>query len=72
MLNKRLRDLREDNDLKQTDIADILNMKYQQYQNYENGKRLLPISHLVTLSKFYKVSTDYLLGLTNNPTPPKK
>ena len=65
---ERLRDLREDNDLKQKEVADILNTTQQVYSRYENGLNEIPIHHLVTLSKFYKVSTDYILGLTDNPT----
>ena len=49
--NEILRDLREDKDLKQEDIAKVLNMKQQQYSNYECGKRALPIEHLITLCK---------------------
>ncbi len=69
----RLKDLREDKDLKQSDIAEILNMKQQQYSNYERGTRALPIEHLIALCKFYNVSADYILGFTNTITPiPKK
>ena len=64
---ERLRDLREDHDLKQKDLADILDTTQQVYSRYENGLNQIPIHHLVTLSKFYKVSTDYILGLTDNP-----
>ena len=64
---ERLRDLREDHDLKQKEIADILNTTQQVYSRYENGLNQIPIHHLVTLSNFYKVSTDYILGLTDNP-----
>lgn len=64
---ERLRDLREDSDLKQKDIADILNTTQQVYSRYENGLNELPIHHLVTLADFYKVSTDYILGRTDNP-----
>ena len=67
--NEILRDLREDKDLKQEDIAKILNMKQQQYSNYEIGKRALPIEHLITLCKFYNVSADYILGLPDLPYP---
>ncbi len=65
----RLKDLREDRDLKQSDIAEILNMKQQQYSNYERGNRPLPIEHLVTLCKFYNVSADFILGFTDEPIP---
>ena len=61
---KRLRDLREDKDLKQDDIARILKITRQQYQLYESGKRKLPIELLTELCKFYNVSADYILGLS--------
>lgn len=61
---KRLRDLREDKDLKQDDIARILKITRQQYQLYESGKRKLPIDLLTELCKFYNVSADYILGLS--------
>ncbi|MBR5156015.1 MAG: helix-turn-helix transcriptional regulator [Clostridia bacterium] len=64
---ERLRDLREDHDLKQKEVADILNTTQQVYSRYENGLNQIPIHHLVTLSNFYKVSADYILGLTDNP-----
>ena len=64
---QRLRDLREDHDKNQTDIANILNMKYQQYARYENGEREIPLHHLITLARYYNVSLDYLAGLI--PTP---
>jgi len=58
-----LRDLREDKDLTQTDIANILGTTQQVYSRYEKGVNQIPIHHLVTLCKFYKVSADYILGL---------
>lgn len=61
---KRLRDLREDKDLKQDDIARILKITRQQYQLYESGKRKLPIDLLTELCKFYNISADYILGLS--------
>ena len=67
--NKRLKDLREDNDLLQEDIAKVLNTTKQSYSNYERGYRKLNIEDLIKLSQFYKVSTDYILGLTDNPEP---
>lgn len=63
---KRLYDLRTDNDLTQEDVAKILKTTKQNYGRYENGKRKLNIDDLITLSKFYKVSTDYILGLKEN------
>jgi len=64
---QRLRDLREDNDKKQEDIALILNISRQQYQLYESGKRELPMHHFTTLARYYNVSLDYLAGLINTP-----
>ncbi len=69
MYLRRLKELREDRDLKQTNIADILKMKQPQYARYENGIRDLPIDHLITLCKFYNVSADYILGLPDLPYP---
>lgn len=60
-LNEILRDLREDNDIKQETIAKYLGVTQQTYSNYENGHREVPISAVKDLSEFYKVSTDYLL-----------
>lgn len=60
----RLKDLREDNDLKQKDIAEYLHIKQNTYSQYENGQRQLPIDILIKLAKYYNVSTDYLLGLS--------
>ena len=65
---KRMKDLREDNDLLQKDVAKYLNITQQQYSLYEKGIRDLPIELLISLSNYYKVSTDYILGLTNNKT----
>ena len=59
----RVKDLREDRDLKQKDIAQYWNIKQNTYSQYENGKRQLPIDVLIKLSKYYGVSTDYILGL---------
>ncbi len=68
---KRLYDLRTDNDYRQEDVADYLNITKQAYGMYENGKRNLPIEYLIKLSDFYDVSTDYILALTNSPAKPK-
>lgn len=59
-----LRNLREDNDLKQTDIANILCITQQTYSNYENAKSEIPLNNLIKLADFYNVSTDFLLGRT--------
>lgn len=64
---QRLRDLREDNDKKQEDIANVLGISRQQYQLYESGKRQLPMHHFITLAKYYNVSLDYLAGLIETP-----
>ena len=64
---QRLRDLREDHDLSQGNIAELLQVAQQHYSMYETGKRELPMHHFVTLAKFYNVSLDYLAGLTNTP-----
>lgn len=58
-----MKDLREDHDLKQEQIAKELNITRQQYQLYESGKRKLPIDKLIELCKYYKVSADYVLGI---------
>lgn len=62
---QRIRDLREDKDLKQSDIANILKTTQGYYSKYELGVRELPIHHLITLCQFYDVSADYILGFTN-------
>lgn len=63
---KRIRDLREDSDNTQEKIAQILGTSQTMYARYERGANELPIHHLITLAKFYNVSTDYILGLSNN------
>lgn len=68
----RLKDLREDHDLSQQQIADLLGMKQPQYSRYERGLRDIPTDVLIRLAQFYHTSTDYILGLTNNPRPYKK
>ncbi len=62
----RIRDLREDRDITQKEIAAYLHIKQNTYSQYENGQRQLPIECLIALAKFYSVSTDYLLGLTDD------
>ena len=64
---QRIRDLREDRDLKQRQVADYLNCSQQVYSNYELGQRDIPTDILMQLSMHYNVSTDYILGLTDNP-----
>lgn len=62
MFLPRLRDLREDHDMKQKEIAAILGIDQRVYSNYETGKREIPVHHLTTLADYYRVSVDYLLG----------
>lgn len=62
---KRIRDLREDADLTQQQIAEVLGTSQTMYARYERGANELPIHHLLTLCKYYQVSADYILGLTN-------
>lgn len=68
----RLKDLREDSDLSQQRVADYLGMKQPQYSRYESGLRDVPTDILIKLAKLYNTSTDYLLGLTNDPSPIEK
>lgn len=64
---RRIRDLREDNDFTQKQMAKELSCSQQVYSNYELGQRDIPTEILIKLSCFYNVSTDYILGLTDNP-----
>ncbi len=64
-LYRRIRDLREDNDKTQKELAEYLGMKQPQYYRYENGQRDIPTDILIKLSQYYKVSVDYILGLTD-------
>lgn len=64
---RRLRDLREDHDKTQTDIAAYLHITQPQYYRYESGQRDIPTEHLILLADYYGVSVDYILGRTNNP-----
>lgn len=65
----RLKDIREDADVAQKTVADVLNIKQNTYSQYENGKRQLPLSALAQLALFFHVSADYILELTDDPTP---
>lgn len=67
MTYERIRQLREDRDLKQKQLAEKLNCSQQVYSNYELGQRDIPTDILIKLSKFYNVSIDYILGISNNP-----
>ena len=64
---QRIRDLREDKDFKQRQLAEYLHCSQQVYSNYELGQRDIPTDILIKLADLYNVSTDYILGLTNNP-----
>lgn len=66
---RRIKDLREDSDLSQIQIAAELKCSQQAYSNYELGQRDIPSSVLIQLAKFYHTSVDYLLGLTNVREP---
>ena len=72
-MNLRICDLREDADLKQRELAELLHCDQSLYSKYERGERVLPLEHAETLADFYKVSVDYLLGRTSIKAPyPKK
>ena len=64
---KRIRDLREDNDLTQQKVAEFLGTSQTMYARYERGANELPLHHLLSLCELYKVSADYILGLSDNP-----
>lgn len=66
---QHIKDLREDNDLTQKQIAELLNISQTTYSRYENGVLDIPSSSLIILARYYKTSVDYLLGLTNNAAP---
>ncbi len=72
MMYKRIRDLREDHDLNQTEIAKVLGMSQTGYSKYETGENDIPTAILIKLAKYYKTSADYILGLTDNPKPYNK
>ncbi len=67
-----LKELREDNDLYQQDIANILKIDKSYYGKYERGQIPLPIEHLIKLCNYYKVSADYVLGISYDYKRPKK
>lgn len=71
ILYPRIRDLREDADLNQTQMAEILGVSQTTYSRYERGVLDIPTDILIKLAAFHKTSVDYLLGLTNNPCPNK-
>lgn len=65
----RIRNLREDKDLYQKDVAKMLGISQQYYSEYESGNRAIPIFHLIKLAEFYNLSIDYIVGLTDNTKP---
>lgn len=64
---RRIRNLREDADLTQTELGKKLNIPQRTYSYYENGERTIPLEVLIKIAEFHGVSVDYLLGLTDNP-----
>jgi transcriptional regulator with XRE-family HTH domain len=68
---QRLRDLREDRDMTQTEVATMLGIQQTVYSRYERGFQNIPIEYLIQLADYYGVSTDYILGRTNRSTPYK-
>ncbi len=67
MYFRRIRDLREDHDLMQKEVAAVLGIQQTVYSRYERGFQTIPLEHLIKLADHYRVSTDYLLGRTDNP-----
>lgn len=67
MYYRRLKDLREDNDLTQKEVAAVLGIDQRVYSNYETGKREIPTRFVIVLAGFYNTSTDYILGVSDNP-----
>ncbi len=65
----RLKELREDSDIKQQTIANYLHIKQNTYSQYENGQRQIPLELLIMLAEFYNTSIDYIVGLSNEPKP---
>ena len=70
-VDMRIKDLREDNDITQKELAEYLHIKQNTYSQYENGQRQLPMEVLIALARYYKTSTDYILGLTDERKPYK-
>lgn len=69
---QRLVDLREDKDLRQKEIAAVLNTSREQYSRWERGAQEIPFHHVIALAKLYNCSIDYIAGLTNKKKPPYK
>ena len=72
MYLRRIYDLREDRDYTQKKVAEYLGMHPNVYRRYEKGTRNFPLEAIIKLADFYGVSTDYLLGRTDDPTPPAR
>ncbi len=72
MKYQRLKDLREDKDIYQKDVAKLLKISQQYYSEYENGKRPIPVEYLIKLAEFYNTSIDYIVGITNEIKPYKR
>lgn len=64
---QRLKDLREDKDINQTEIGKILGTTQKQYSRWETGESEIPLHHVITLAKFYDITIDYIVGITNIP-----
>lgn len=71
MFFRRIGDLRIDSDKTQKDIAEYLHMHLQVYRRYEKGSREIPVWAVIKLAEYYKTTTDYILGLTDDPAPPR-
>lgn len=70
-IHERIKALREDHDLKQVDLAAVLSTEQSYYAKYENGKRPIPVDRIIRLCKYYNLSADYILCLTDEPRPLK-
>jgi len=70
MYFRRIGDLRTDSDKTQKAIADYLHMNLEVYRRYEKGMREIPVWAVIKLAEYYKTTTDYILGLTDDPAPP--
>ena len=70
MFFRRLADMRVDRDLKQKELAAVLNIRPEAYRRYEKRIREIPTWAVIALADYYQTSTDYLLGRTDNPSPP--
>ena len=71
MFFRRIGDLRNDCDKTQKDVAEYLHMNLEVYRRYEKGIREIPVWAVIQLAEYYKTTTDYILGLTDDPAPPR-